>query len=141
MAISHCISQDRHEKAGRGIAIMHKSKVNISKATGQLYKMMESTCFYVITGNRIVNSIAIYRPPDSNIMEFCNESTNLLENHINLSGELLLIADFNITVNKLFDTKPATFLDILDSFNLVNRLVKPTHSLSHTLDLIIHDAD
>ena len=37
--------------------------------------------------------------------------------------------------------EPATFLDILDSFNLVNKVDKPTHRLSSTLNLIIHDAD
>ena len=89
----------------------------------------------------IVNPIAIYRPPDSNILQFCNEFTNLLENPINSSGELLLLEDFNIAVNKPLDAEPATFLDILDSFNLVNKVDKPTHRLSNILDLIIHDAD
>ena len=103
---------------------------------------MESTCFNINTGNRIVNLIAIYSPPDSNVLEFCNEFTNLLENHTNSSGgELLLLGDFNIAVNKPLDAEPATFFDILDSFNLVNKVDKPTHRLSNTLDLIIHDAD
>ena len=102
---------------------------------------MESTCFSVNTGNRIVNLIAIYRLPDFNVLEFCNEFTNLLENHINSSGQPLLLGDFNITINKLIDTERATSLDILDSFNLINRVDKPTHRLSTTLDLIIHDAD
>ena len=30
---------------------------------------------------------------------------------------------------------------MLNSFNLINRVDKPTHRLSNTLDLIIHDAD
>ena len=66
---------------------------------------------------------------------------NLLKTNINSSGELMLLGDFNIAVNKAFDAKPATFLDILDSFNLVNKVDKPTHRLSNTLNLIIHDAD
>ena len=102
---------------------------------------MESTCFNINTGNRIVNLIAIYRPPDSNVLEFCNEFTNLLEKHINSSGELLLLGDFNIAVNKPLDAEPAIFLDNLDSFNLVIKVDKPKHRLSNTLDLIIHDAD
>ena len=36
---------------------------------------------------------------------------------------------------------PSTFLDILDSFNLVNKVDKPTHRLSNTFDLVIHNAD
>ena len=134
------LSIPRHDKIG-GIAIIYKSKFNISKAMGEPYKTMESTCFSVNTCNRTVNLIAIYRHPDSNLMEFCNEFINLLENNINSSGELVLLGDFNIGVNKPSDAGPATFLDILDSFNLVNKVDKPTHRLSNTLDLIIHDAD
>ena len=108
---------------------------------GQPYKTMDSTCFSVNTCNGIVNLIAICRPPDSNVLEFLNEFTDLLEYNINPSGELLLLEDFNITVNKPFDTEAATFLDILGSFNLVNKVDKPMHRLSNTLDVIIHDVD
>ena len=135
------LSIPRHDKVGGGIAIVYNSKFNISKAMGQPYKTMEFTCFSVNTGNRTVNLIAIYRPPDSNIMEFCNEFINLLENNINSSGELVLLEDFNIAINKPSDAGPATFLDILDSFNLVNKVDKSMHRLSNTPGLIIHDAD
>ena len=73
-----------------------------------------------------------YKTMDSNILEFCNEVINLLENHINSKGELLLLRDFNTAINKPFDAELATFLDILASFNVINRLVKPTHRLSNT---------
>ena len=51
------------------------------------------------------------------------------------------MGDFNIAVNKPSDPDPSTFLDTLDSFNLVNKIEEPTHQLSNTLDLIIHNAD
>ena len=115
------LSIPRHDKVGGDIAIVYKSKFKISIAVGQLYKTMESTCFSVNTGNRIVNLIAIYRPLDSNVLEFCNEFTNLPEYNINSSGELSLLEVINIAVNKLFDAEPAPFLDILDSFNWSTR--------------------
>ena len=90
---------------------------------------------------KVINLIAIYRPPDSNVLEFCNELTNLLESKINSSGKLILLRDFNIAVNKPSEAEPATFLDMLNSFNLIIRVDKPTHWLSNTLDLIIHDAN
>ena len=77
----------------------------------------------------------------SNVLEFCNELAKLLETNINLSGELMLLGDFNIAVNKPLDAVPASFLDVLHSFNLTTRVDKPTHRLCNTLDLIIHDAD
>ena len=51
------------------------------------------------------------------------------------------MGDFNIVVNRPFDPDSSMFLDTLDSFNLVNKIEKPTHQLSNTLDLIIHNAD
>ena len=102
---------------------------------------MESTCFSTNTGFRVVNLIAIYRPPDSNALEFCIELANLLESKINSSGDLILLGDFNIAVYKPLEAVPCIFLDMLNSFNLINRVDKPTHRLSNMLDLIIHDAD
>ena len=60
---------------------------------------------------------------------------------INSSNELILLGDFNIAVNKPSEAVPSIFLDMLNSFNLINRVDKPTQRLSNTLDLIIHDAD
>ena len=135
------LSISRHDKVGGGISIVYKSKFNISIARGQPFKTMESTCFSVNAGNWLISLITSYRPPDSNVLEFCNELTNLLKINIDSSGELILLGDFHIAVNRPFDVEPTTFLDILDSFNLVNKVDKPIHRLSNTLDLIIHDAD
>ena len=63
------LSISRHDKVGSGIAIVYKSKFNISIARGQPFKTIESTCFSVNTGNRLINLITIYRPPDSNVFE------------------------------------------------------------------------
>ena len=126
---------------GGGIAIVYKNDLNISITRGQPFKTMESTCLSINTGSKVFNLIAIYRPPDSIVLEFCNERANLLESKIKSSGELILLGDFKIAVNKPSDTEPATFLDVLISFNFINRVDKPTHRLSNTLDLNIHDAN
>ena len=134
------LSNSRHGRISGGIAIVYKNDLSISITRGQPCKTMESTCFSINIESKVINLIAIYRPPDSNVLEFCNELANLLESKINPSGELILLGDFNIAVNKPSEAEPATFLDVLNSFNLINRVDKPTHRLSNTLDLIIHDA-
>ena len=85
------LSISRHGRTGGGIAIIYKNDLNINVTKGQPLETMESTCFSINTGSRVVNLIAIYRPPDSNALEFCNELANLLESKINSSGELLLL--------------------------------------------------
>ena len=129
------LSISRQDRVGGGIAIVYKSDLNISITSSQPFKTMELSCFSISTGNRLINLITIYRPPDSNVLEFCNELAKLLETNINLSGELILLGDFNIAVNKLLDAGPASFLDVLHSFNLINRVDKPTQRLCNTLRL------
>ena len=135
------LSISRQDKVGGGIAIVYKSELNISLARDEPYKTMESSSFIISTGNRQINLITIYRPPNTNVLEFSNELANLLEININSRGELRLLGDFNIAVNKPSDAGPATFLDVLDSFNLVIKVDKPPHRLSNTLDLIILDTN
>ena len=73
------LSISRHGRTSGGIAIIYKNDLNINVTKGQPLETMESTCFSINTGFRVVNLIAIYRPPDSNALEFCNELANLLE--------------------------------------------------------------
>ena len=102
---------------------------------------MEMATFWINIYNHVINLVTIYRPPDTNILGFCYEFTDILKQYINQSGELVLMGDFNIAVNKPSNPDPSTFLDTLESFNLVNKIEEPTHWLSNTLDLIIHNAD
>ena len=92
-------SISRQDKVGSGIAIVYKSELNISLARDEPYKTMELSSFTISTGNRQINLITIYRPPNTNVLEFCNVLANLLETNINSSGELILLGDFNIAVN------------------------------------------
>ena len=135
------LSISRQGKIGGGTAIVYKSELNISSLRDEPYKTMESSLFIISTGNKQLNLIAIYRPPNTNVLEFCNELASLLETIINSSSELILLGEFNIAVNKPSDAGPATILDVLDSFNLVNKVDKPTHRLANTLYLIILDAN
>ena len=90
--------------------------------------------------------VIIYRPPPSSangftIDLFFNEFSSLLEQLEFSSGKLLITGDFNIHVNDASDTTALKFLDLLDSFNLIQHINMPTHRNSNTLDLIIARLD
>ena len=121
----------RLHRTGGGITIVFKKDLNVTKACTTTYTTMEMATFWININNCVINLVSIYRPPDTNILDFCHEFTDILEQHINQSGELVLTGDFNIAVNKPFDPDPSTFLDTLDSFNLVNKIDEPTHQLSN----------
>ena len=135
------LSISRLDRTGGGIAIVFKKDLNVTKACTTTYTTMEMATFWININNCVLNLVTVYRPPDTNILDFCHEFTYILKQHINQSGELVLMGDFNIAVNKPSNPEPSTFLDILNSFNLVNKLEEPTHWLSNILDLIIHNAD
>ena len=136
-----CLSISRPDITGGGIAIVFKKDLNVTKACTTTYLTMEMATFRININNHVINLVTIYRPPDTNILDFCYEFTDILRQHINQSGELVLMGDFNIAVNRPLDPDPSTFLDIPDSFNLVNKIKEPTHQLSNILDLIIHNVD
>ena len=135
------LSISRPNGTGGGITIVFKKDLNVTKTCTTTYTTMEMATFWININNHVINLVTIYRPPDTNILDFCCEFTDILEQHINKSGELVLMGDFNITVNKPSDPDPSPFLYTLDSFNLVNRIEEPTHQLSNTLDIIIRNAD
>ena len=62
------LSISRHGRIGGGIATVYENDLNISTTRGQPFKTMESTCFSINTGNKVINLIATYRPPDSNVL-------------------------------------------------------------------------
>ena len=45
----------------------------------------------------------IYCHPGSSVISFCEELTYILENITKNKGHLLLLGDFNIHINKLYD--------------------------------------
>ena len=53
---------------------------------------------------------------------------------------LLIVGDFNIHVDNSNDTTARQFVDLLDSFNLVQHVSEKTHANGHTLDLVISNA-
>ena len=119
------LSISRHDKIGSGIAIVYKSNLNISIARGQPFKTIESTCISINTGNRLINLITIYRPPNSNVLEFCNEPTNLLESNVNSSGELILLGDLTLLSINHLKLNQLPFWTSLTVLTLSIRLTNP----------------
>ena len=50
---------------------------------------------------------------------------------------MLIVGDFNIHVDNSNDATARQFLDMMDSFNLVQHVSEKTHANGHTLDLLI----
>ena len=128
-------------KQGGGVALVYNSSVkvyNITQAdqpTGLDYMNV-----HVKFRNKTLNLYIIYRHPNSNILQFTESLTNLLEENI-LSDheELILTGDFNIHMDMPHLSDTILFNDFLDNFNLTNRVTFPTHLSQHIIDLMLFE--
>ena len=57
------------------------------------------------------------------------------------ANKTLFVGDFNIHVDDSSDSDTITFMDLLDSYKMLNKVTFPTHVKHHSLDLVIEDRD
>ena len=69
------------------------------------------------------------------------EFGSLLEQYVADPATLLIAGDFNFYVDNSADETSQDFLALIDSFNLEQHVLSPTHRAGHTLDLLITRAD
>ncbi len=132
----------RDNRQGGGVAIVFKLavtiKINVSTITRSC-EYMDVACTHQHQSMRM---IAIYRPTRSKknrtpLSVFYEEFSDILESCITSQEELLIVGDLNFHVDDENDHDATHFLDILESFDLVQHVNEPTHISGHTLDLII----
>ena len=84
----------------------------------------------------------IYRPPPSKdngftTKEFIEEWSDFLE-QISISvGEILIIGDINLHLEKTQDTYVGKFLALLEAHDLKQHITCATHVRGHTLDIVV----
>lgn len=91
--------------------------------------------FQISLANPITVAL-IYRPPKHN-SEFINEFAAFVGDLVIANDKILLIGDFNIHVCCTSLTLSREFLNLIESFDLVQWVSDPTHQQGHTLDLIL----
>ena len=79
----------------------------------------------------------MYRPPDSSVTSFADELSDKLGRDITKPGQITLLSDFNIKMNKPKDADAIIFSDILESFGMENRVKCTTNCTENTINLII----
>ena len=89
----------------------------------------------------MVRLVVVYRPPKGAINDFIDDFASFLEDVIHTHGRLIIVGDFNIHIDNPANNDTARFTDFLDSMGLTQRVIGPTHSKGHTLDLIITRTD
>ena len=91
---------------------------------------------------RCINILLVDLLPGLSTSLFLEEFSKLLESITadQRHKRLLIVGDFNIHVDNSNDTTARQFVDLLDSFNLVQHVSEKTHANGHTLDLVVSNA-
>ena len=126
-------------RLGGGVALVYKSSMKVNNITHTDQPMgLEYMNVHVKFRNKTLNLYIIYRYPNSSVLQFTETLANILEeNVLSNHGELILTWHFNIHMDKphLFDT--ILFNDLLESFNLANKVTFSTHLSQHTINLML----
>ena len=96
----------------------------------------------VKTQSDIIRLVTVYRPPSSGkngiaTTKFFEEFHILLDSYVTLSGQLLIVGDFNIHLDNKCDKDSLKFQDLLTCFQLKQHVNEATHRKGHMLDLAI----
>ena len=78
----------------------------------------------------------IYQPPKYN-KDFLTDFSEFLADIMPKYDRVLIAGDCNIHVCCPENSLVRDFLNIIDSFNLVQSVLEPTHERGHTLDLVL----
>ena len=123
-----------------GIAVVYKALLNIkecptSPQTSEIVEYMELTTNFK---GIVCNIYTIYCIPNTSVIQFCSELSDLMENDVLQDhGHIIVLGNFNINMDKPEHPDMVTFNNFLESFNLFNFTIFPTHISKHTLDLVI----
>jgi hypothetical protein len=122
-----------------GIAIFYRSCF----VSRPLRLCLEPTTFEMLAcsvrcGTMPFVYVVIYRPGSKPVSEqFFNEITSLFEIIVTFRSQLVVCGDFNIHIDDKEDRHGRRLLSLLEAFDLVQHILEPTHTLGHTLDLVI----
>ena len=109
------------------------------------YSSFEHNVWKIQLGSRIYTIIGINHLSQVTEQQFSNSNsihkfTDLLTEELQKHQDLIIMGDINIHTNNREDQDAQTLLNTIAAFNLKQHINFPTHSLGHTLDLIITPA-
>ena len=81
---------------------MHKTGLSVTLINSDTTSSMEYAEFKIANheNEQQHNLILLYRPPNTNVLQFILDLTDILESLITKSGSITLLGDFNIKVNE-----------------------------------------
>ena len=120
-----------------GIALIQKLDITLKAKSVYLYTSMECVDFALCFSTTLINLCIFYWPPDTNVLDFCNDLTDYFEKNITSPGSKIIVGDFNIPINQHKHLDIIIFKDTLDGLNLIDHVDFDTHHMGNRLDTIL----
>ena len=140
----HMLHMPRPDGRGGGIAIIYNKsiKIKVHSHTGQCYKQFEYIVCTLIIKKASVRLIVVYRPNPTcqnnlNVKKFWRDFEKFMFKQTSDTEELIITGDLNFHLDKRSHPNTVKLTDILDEFDLVQKIQEPTHTAGHTLDVLI----
>ena len=133
-------SNPRDDRVGGGVAIICRKDFRCEiKGCPSLSKSFEYFQLDMIFNSKTVSIFPVYRPEPNteNMNTFFHEFSSLLETLTIVPHDSLILGDFNIHVDIQDNYNSKKLMEILETFNLNQHVMEPTHESGHILDLII----
>ena len=122
-------------RSGGGLAVIHRDTFQWSPVNSLgVYKSFEMLSFLIHATTPLLCAV-IYRPPKST--NFLDEFSEFLSILTPKYDHALILGDFNVHVCCPSHAMASDFINLIDSFNLVQSIHEPTHIKGHTLDLVL----
>ena len=139
------INQPRRSKKGGGLILLYKPSILMSKIVLKCcnsFKTFEHLLGKIVVDRKSFTIVNLYRPPYS-VAHKCTKKMFMLEfesflgSLLDINKNILIFGDFNININDHEDLYTNQFEKLLEMFNLIQVVEKPTHIKGGLIDLVI----
>lgn len=122
----------RENSGGGVVGMLVKKSLRVKKLCSASFSSFENEVALAEYPIRSIRFVVIYRPPLSQIKAFLEDFASLLEQLVPISGNLLIVGDFNFHLDDSNNTDATKLHNLLESFNLKQHVATPTHPRGHT---------
>ena len=133
----------RNYADGGGVALVYRRCFKVKRDVQMIHKSFELINIHITSVyNHNLRLVVIYRAPPSpgngfTVRMFLEEFSSFLEGLVSTTSALLVAGDFNFHIDEPNDCDARRFLQVLESFDLIQHVSEATHKKGHILDLII----
>ena len=128
-----------------GVAVVFKEHMKVvskSDNRDRHFKTFEYCELLFTNGSKCFTLADIYRPYPSSVNKlttamFLEEISQFLQDCAISKGDLVVVGDFNIHLNKIDDPDTRRFNQLIESLGLIQTAVGPTHRDGNTLDVVL----